>query len=82
MGLLAFQWGWGLFYGAGRLIPPPPPPGAPAVLQDPPPQNRSSDAVAIEMDARSSQQLQLLDEQVGPINSTPLINYSCGGGQC
>lgn len=50
---------------------PPAPPhlGAPAVLQDSPPQNRSPDAVSIEMDPRTTQQLQLLDEQDSYIQS-------------
>lgn len=67
--------------GSSHLCSPPPPfPGAPAVLQDSPPQNRSPDAVSIEMDPRTTQQLQLLDEQVQPINSQSApVNYYPGG---
>lgn len=87
-GLIYEAWGgdlWGKGGGQAGVIPPvlplPPPfPGAPAVLQDSPPQNRSPDAVSIEMDPRTTQQLQLLDEQVQPINSQSApVNYYPGG---
>ncbi|NXY60602.1 STX5 protein, partial [Callaeas wilsoni] len=62
--------GWGkLGISGGFLGPLSPshlPPGSPAVLQDEP---QRSGAVAIEMDTRTNQQLQLLDEQDSYIQS-------------